>query len=317
MGRAVARSAPARVTSPVVFQFEHPDRPLGDNVRKAAKAEFDLAIAEVGETGFEVHGTVRNVRRRLKRVRSLLRLIRPVFADYANENSALRDICAEVRELRDAMALVEAADHLGRGVDGGLGLALDRLRHELANRAASREASLDREAFLADLRAKLRDARMRSELWELKGDGRAAVVPGFVDTYRRARRGMKEARTASEETAFHEWRKAVKHHAGQLSILRGLVPPFAHARLRRAKQLAITLGELQNLCVLRLAIGDDETLAKEADKALVDELCSIEIAAARRRALRLGKPLFAESPRLVEARWEAYWLDWQAARRMG
>jgi hypothetical protein len=301
----------------VVFQFEHPDRPLGDNVRKAAKAEFDRAIAEVGETGFEVHGTVRNVRRRLKRVRSLLRLIRPVFANYANENSALRDICAEVSELRDAMALVEAVDRLGHGREEGPGQTLGRLRYELASRAASQEARLDREAFLTELRVKLRDARVRSELWELKGDGRAALVPGFVDTYRRARRGMKESRTTSEVTAFHEWRKAVKHHASQLSVLSGLVPPFADARLRRAKRLAVTLGELQNLCVLRQAITNDETLANDADKALVDDLCGVEIAAACRRALRLGKPLFAEPLRLVETRWEAYWLDWQAARRMG
>jgi hypothetical protein len=301
----------------VVFQFEHPDRPLGENVRKAAKAELDRAIADVGETGFEVHGTVRNVRRRLKRVRSLLRLVRPVLTNYANENSALRHICAEVRELRDAMALVEAVDQLGRGLEGGPGLTLDRLRHEFANRAASREAQLNREAFLTDLRVRLREARVRAELWELKGDARAALVPGFVDTYCRARSGLKRARTSREVIAFHEWRKAVKHHASQLSVLRGLVPPFADARLRRAKRLAITLGELQNLCVLRQAISDDETLANLADGAVVDDLCCTKIAAASRRALRLGKPLFAEPPRLVETRWEAYWLDWQAARRMG
>jgi hypothetical protein len=220
-------------------------------------------------------------------------------------------------ELRDAMALVEAADRLGRGWQGVPRLALDRLRYELANRAASHEAGLDREAFLTGLRIKLREARVRSELWELKGDGRAALVPGFVETYRRARRGMKQARASGEVAAFHDWRKSVKHHASQLSALSGLVPPFAEARLRRAKRLAITLGELQNLCVLRQAVTDDETLGTAADKALVDELCRTEIAAACRRALRLGKPLFAEPPRLVEARWEAYWLDWQAARRMG
>ena len=86
MGRAVAVGALRCVIRRVTFQFEHPDRPLGDNVRKAAKAEFDRAIAEISETGFEVHGTVRNVRRRLKRIRALLRLIRPVFPDYAREN---------------------------------------------------------------------------------------------------------------------------------------------------------------------------------------------------------------------------------------
>jgi hypothetical protein len=301
----------------VVFQFEHPERSLGDNVRKAAKAEFDRAIAEVSETGFEVHGTVRNVRRRLKRVRSLLRLIRPVFPDYASENKALRDIGAEVGELRDVMALVEAADLLAHGREGDEAVALGLLRLELANRAAEREEELDREAFLTQLRTRLREARVRSEIWEFRNEGRAALVPGFVDTYRRARRDLKRAKDSGEEDDFHAWRKTVKLHAGHLSVLRGLVPAFADGRLRRAKKLGVVLGDFQNLCVLRQALAEDPSLAAEADRACIAPLAQAAAAELSRKALKLGAPLLAEAPRLVEARWEAYWLDWQAARRMG
>ena len=66
----------------MVFAFDRPDLDVGDNVRHAARGEYDQAIAEVSETDFEVHDTIRNVRRRLKRIRSLLRLIRPVFPQF-------------------------------------------------------------------------------------------------------------------------------------------------------------------------------------------------------------------------------------------
>jgi hypothetical protein len=300
----------------VVFQFEHPERSLGDNVRKAAKAEFDRAMGEVSETGFEVHGTVRNVRRRLKRVRSLLRLIRPVFPDYSSENKALRDIGAEVSELRDVMALVEAADLLARGREGDDALALGLLRLELANRAAEREEQLDRDAFLTGLRSRLREARVRSEIWQLKDEGRATLVPGFVGTYRGARRKFKRVEASGDEKDFHAWRKQVKHHAGHLSVLRGLVPAFADGRLRRAKKLAVLLGDFQNLCVLRQALADDPTLASEADRSRIMVLCGAAAGGYSRKALKLAAPLLAEPPRLVTARWEAYWLDWQAARAM-
>jgi hypothetical protein len=298
----------------VSIRFEHPERTVEDNVRKAAKTEFDRAIAEVSETGFEVHGTVRNVRRRLKRIRSLRRLIRPVFSAYAEENAALRHAGAEVAALRDAMALVETADALARGREGEMAAALVTLRAELVARAAAEEERLDRDAFLTGLRASLRDARVRSELWELEDDGRQAIVPGFVETYRRARRGA-HARANGEDNGFHEWRKAVKHHWVQLALLRRLVPDFADARRLRAQKLARTLGDLQNLCVLERWLCENPL--QPARSGLIGELARDEAARLKRRALAFGKPLFAESPKLVRARWDAYWLDWQASRRMG
>jgi hypothetical protein len=300
----------------VSIRFEHPERSVEDNVRKAAKTEFDRAIAEVSETGFEVHGTVRNVRRRLKRIRSLLRLIRPVFPAYAEENRALRQIGAEVGGLRDAMALVEAADLLARGLDGDVADALASLRVELAARAAAEDERLDREIFLGGLRASLRDARVRSELWELDDGERESIVPGLVATYRQARRGLRRARENGANERFHEWRKAVKHHWVHLAMLRRLVPDFADARRQRAQKLARTLGDLQNLCILEHWLCENSPLPGE-QTAVVRELGRTEAARLKRRALTFGKPLFDEPPKLVRARWDAYWLDWQASRRMG
>lgn len=298
----------------MVFQFEHPDRPIKDNVRRAARDELDRAIAEVGETGFELHGTVRNVRRRVKRVRSLLRLIRPVLRGFKAEDAALREIGAEIGALRDAMALVEAADALARGRDF-VAAALEPLRRELAARAAAQESAVDREALLIGLRGRLRDARVRSELWEIDGPGRAALVPGFVATYRRARRGLEAARTTGRDEDFHDWRRALKHHAGQLSLLRGIVPAFAAGRLRQAKKLAGVLGDLQNLCVLRRTLEDDGAGLDPDDRAVVLSICSEGIGTLAQKSLKLGKPLLAEAPKIVEARWDAYWADWQAVRR--
>ena len=298
------------------IRFEHPERSVEDNVRKAAKMEFDRAIADVSETGFEVHGTVRNVRRRLKRIRSLLRLIRPVFPAYAEENAALRVIGADVAALRDAMALVESVDFLARGREGDVAADLARLRLELTARAAAEEERLDRDAFLLGLRTSLRDARVRSELWELDDGGRQAIVPGFVSTYRRARRGLRHARAGGADEGFHEWRKAVKHHWVQLALLRRLVPDFADMRRVRAQKLARTLGDLQNLCLLEHRLCENAPLAA-ADVAPIGELARDEAARLKRRALTFGKPLFAEPPKQVRARWDSYWLDWQASQRLG
>ena len=300
-----------------MFRFEHPELGIGDNVRLAAREEFDRAITEVSETGFEVHGTVRNVRRRLKRVRAVLRLIRPVFPDYAAENAALREVGAAFSGLRDAMARVEAVDALRKYGGAEIEAPLERLRRELVARAAAREAELDRNSFLTALRRELRDARVRAELWQLSGDGRRAVVPGFVDTYRRARKGLGRAKRRGDEDSLHEWRKAVKRHAAQLSLLGPLAPPFAAGRGRGAKKLARVLGDLMNLDVLRQAVADDSGEIDREAKSRIDKCLAEAIALHRAKALKLGRLLFAEAPKRVRRRWRVYWDDWQAGRRLG
>jgi hypothetical protein len=292
----------------VSFEFEHPSRPIEDNVRAVAKAEFDRAIAEITETGFEVHETVRSVRRRLKRVRSIIRLIRPAFHDHVRENRHLRDMGAEVSALRDAAALVEAVDLLSKRANGA-GEALPALRERLAGRAAAEEMKLDREAFLLGLRGRLREARVRSELWDLNADGAGAVVPGFVKTYTKARAGFRLAHRVPTREHLHEWRKAVKFHWAQLGLLRRFAPEFAEARRAQAKKLAETLGDHHNLCVLEAALVGDE-------RKVVAGLIETELERLGKRALKLGRPLFAETPDAVERRWRATFADREAVRRL-
>lgn len=297
----------------MVFAFDRPDLDVAANVRRAAREEFDLAIAEVGETGFEVHGTIRNVRRRLKRIRSLLRLIRPVFDDYDSENAALRDFGAEVSDLRDTHALIEAADLLAPRAAPEVVGALVRVRTRLRARAAEHEASLERDAFLVDLRGRLREARVRSELWALK-DGRPAVlVPGFVASYRKARAMFRQVEQHSDDDLlFHEWRKAVKYHWGHLKLLRDLVPPFADGRRRLAGRISSWLGDHQNLCVLR-----DHLELAGADRALIAAEIEDRNKGLRKKALRAGELLFAERPGAVRRRWADYCADWAASQHLG
>src|SRR5690606_4974042 len=137
-----------------------------------------------------------------------------------------RDMGAEISALRDAAALVEAVDLLSRRASGE-GEVLPALRERFVARAAAEEARLDRDAFLLGLRGRLREARVRSELWELSARGAGAVVPGFAGTYAKARQGFRVAAKQPTREHLHEWRKAVKSHWAQLGLLRRFAPEFA------------------------------------------------------------------------------------------
>lgn len=292
------------------FEFEHPGWPIEDSVRAAAREEFDRAIDEISETGFEIHETVRNVRRRLKRVRSIIGLIRPVFPHHRREGRQLRKIGGEVSSLRDTAALVDASDRLLRQANAESLGPLQAVRRRFVAAAAAEDTRLDRDAFLLALRTKLRDARVRAELWELTAEGAEAVVPGFVGTYGKARKGYRAARKAPTDDHLHEWRKEVKFHWAQLGLLRRFAPEFAERRRASAKRLAETLGDHHNLCVMRAALTAEEAAA-------IGPFLETVLERLRMRALKLGRPLFAETPREVRRRWQATFADREAVARLG
>ena len=294
----------------MVFEFARLDRPVDENVRELARDELQRAIAEVDDSGLELRGTVRSVRRRLKRVRAALKLVRPIFPDYPAENQRLRSIAAHVAELRDLGALLEAVDHLAVDVEGAPWQPLLGLRRQLAERVAAREADVPRESFLADLRARLEDARQRAATWHFTASRHDAVLPGFVRTYGRARAGYRDARRSGDVVVLHEWRKTVKDHWSQLGVLRGLAPPLIAVRRAAVKDLAAALGDHHNLHVLRAGLPwmnldspDSSSFVRLLDSA-GDRLA--------RRSLRLGAALFSEPPAVVERRWRAYVDEWRA-----
>ena len=298
----------------MVFQFARLDRPIDVNVRALARDELQRAIAEVDETGLELRETVRSVRRRLKRVRAALKLVRPYFPDYVAENERLRTIAAEVSELRDYGALLEAADHLAVDVEGVLWQPLLALRRQLAERVAAREAEVPREALLASMRERLTQARRRAGDWQLSATSHEAVLPGFVRAYRRARAGYRSVRRDTGAHALHEWRKTVKDHWSQLGVLRGLAPPLMTVRRAAVKELAAALGDHHNLHVLRVSLP-----ALALDNPDVPDLVRLLDAAGERlarRSLRLGAALFSEPPAVVERRWRAYVDEWRAVSRL-
>ena len=91
-----------------------PALPVTHSVRQVALSEIDAARSWL--TDSDVHAGIHNARKCLKRLRSLLRLAKPgipeALFDYLQ--SRLRDIGKELAPARDAQALIETMEKLGR-----------------------------------------------------------------------------------------------------------------------------------------------------------------------------------------------------------
>lgn len=81
-------------------------------VRGIAVEQLDTALALIEGAGDSPHKTVHEVRKACKRMRGLLRLIAPGFADFAKEDRAVAKAARRLSNLRDAAAMVETFDAL-------------------------------------------------------------------------------------------------------------------------------------------------------------------------------------------------------------
>ena len=197
----------------MAYRFEHEDASVEDGLRRIADEQIGEAISEIEDDRIGLHETVHEVRKRCKKVRGLLRLVRPAFDSYQSENAVFRDAARALSFLRDSEALIETYDALvenyAEQIDRSA-LASVRRRLTCRKNEISQVAGLDQK--LTEFRDVMAEARERACTWQLTEDGFDAIAGGLAKTYKRARKTMEAAHKLRTPEAFHDYRKRVKYH---------------------------------------------------------------------------------------------------------
>lgn len=64
----------------MAYALAQDDDTVEAGMRRIAAEQIERAIAEIDDTGLDRHETVHQVRKRCKKVRGLVRLVRPAFS---------------------------------------------------------------------------------------------------------------------------------------------------------------------------------------------------------------------------------------------
>ena len=289
---------------------------VSQGVKRVAKEQLEKALAEIDDDQLDRHEAVHQARKRFKKIRGLIRLVRPAFEKtYQRENARFRDAGRDLSAVRDAQSLIEAFDRLtgfteNSGRDPSFAGIRERLmeqRREIAGEQA------DVSEVLAGLSATISEALEQVERWELKGRGFDAIAKSFEGTYERGQRAMEEARRPTADAdVFHEWRKQVKYHWYHTRLLENLWKPVMQARSAEAKRLAELLGEDHDASRLDQWLAEHgEDLTDETDVSGFQKLIEKAKRKLRRDAFALGERLFAERPKHLSRRLRAWWSAWR------
>ena len=245
----------------MAFQFKRSES-ADHAVQRVAREQVDSMIAEVDAAGQE-HATVHNVRKRCKKLRGLIRLVRPQFKGgktYPQENASYRDAARLLSFMRDAQSIIESYDALVKCYPDEAGLPqIHTIRERLVERreAVAHDDSNMNER-IGEFRGLMVKARERIGRWKFRASGFAMLEEGLEKTYSLGRCNMKQAFARPSTESFHEWRKHMKYHWYHCRLLKGIWKDSMKTRIAAARELSELLGDDHDLAVLREAQLNDQ-----------------------------------------------------------
>jgi len=295
----------------LAYAFDLADIDTASAVRRIAAEELAAALAELDKSALPEALLVHGLRKHVKKIRGLIRLVRPNFPGYDLENAALRDAARGISGLRDAEVLRATLERIATKAPPEASAALDHLRAALESHQADTRADSATEA-LAAFRSAVQEALLRVPEWKLRGKALNLLEEGLATTWEKAKKRQRQALRAPGTEILHDWRKRVKDHWYQSRLLIPIWPEMMEPHAATADDIGEWLGEHHDIAVF-LERLDTEALSS-SDHATLTALARNRQEKLEKKAHAAATRLFAGSDRALLDRWGTWWQGWQAGR---
>lgn len=284
------------------FQWSRADRSMGEGFLRIAREQIGKAIDGAEDSSESPERRVHEARRRCKKLRALFRLVRSDFTAYDAENAFVRDAARGLAAARDMrVARSTLADLMAWA-----GRPMARADGDEPEAHAHGEAEA-----LARFATQMRELDQRGDAWKLDRIDLDTLATGLQQTYRRGRQTRRVAERHRTDEAFHEWRKYAKYHWNQLGLLESCADAVIPSAHKCVGDLAEQLGLHHDLAMLGQVLQRDPS----AFGAELDLTFALDAADRRQTEIEahitaLGRQVFAEKPRALQARFSAYLDGW-------
>ena len=257
--------------------------------------------------------SIHETRKCLKRVRALLRLVRPGLEDkdYRHSNGLFRQIGAQLSEARDNQIMLQTITRLETQ---GMRAPLQGLKRLLLEERNCGTSGID-PGLTAAAVAGLGQARQHFETLKVSQSSFKTLRRGLERSYGHGRRASAIAFSEPSDEAFHELRKGAQRHWRHMKLLAPAWPEFCEARVAAARELSQILGDDHDLAVLKMFLKRVRTEEIGPAEARVIRRAIRERQNELREAARpRAKRLFAERPKDFGRHLESLWSSAQHIR---
>lgn len=287
-------------------------------INRVTAEQFDIALGIATAVPDEQALAVHSTRKAIKRIRSMLRLIRGVIPEkrYDPDNQMLKLIGTELGTIRDAWVMAETLSRL-LPEDPATAEPTAPLIARLQTRyRAESRAILGNDAHMGSIIEQLQNIRNRSASWTVLADGDTAIphsfdsiAPGLERVYKRGRRGMQNVVASPTNTLLHNWRKRAKYLRHQIEALNLLDPEGMSLREGRLEMLTDLLGDDHDLAVLTHRLDNDHSLTADIDIEHVEHAIAARRRQLQTQAIDLGSVIYAPTTGEFLEQIQSMWHD--------
>ena len=196
---------------------------ISNEIRRIVLRQLDLATSELKAIGDpESDEAIHDARRRVKKIRAVIRLVRPVLdkSYRTGVDPELRRVSRMLAPVADGQGVIDTLNVLARRYRKALPRrAVAALRADLVERERRIDARADAHHVLQRATRALRAQRRQIKEWKLNAEGFSAIAPGLKESVRRSRHAMAVAWAHPTPRHFHSWRRYVKDHWFHVRLL--------------------------------------------------------------------------------------------------
>ena len=273
--------------------------PVGAEFREAFIAAFDEASAWLVSRTAPLERRVHLTRRSIKRLRAMLRLLKPSYGQKITPiNAALRDAARALSGARDVAVVRQTLN------------AIEKLLSLLPEEKAvpPGHAMGEAKSLIATARRVLATLHLH-ENHALTNN----IIEGYVAIYRKGQKGLHASEENPTTDGLHEWRKAVQDRRYAAQLFRADWPESGEAPAKALGTLSDLLGVDHDLAMVAdflEQVGEDEQLDFVECRALLT-LVNRERVKRREKAVALGHELYGSKTGKIRKKWS----DWASIRQ--
>lgn len=281
---------------------------VSNEIRRIVLQQLDRATSELTSIGDpESDEAIHDARRRVKKIRAIIRLVRPVLDKEHRADPALRQVSKLLAPVADGQGVIDTLNQMSKRYRRELPPKMaEAIRSDLVDRGRRIDTQASKEGVLEKAQMTLRAERQRVKKWKISADGFRAVAPGLKASVRRARGAMVDAWLHPTASHHHTWRRHVKNHWFHVRLLGARCGYRLQSYQRQLEALDGILGEYHNLVLLHEVLVSDTALQR-VEVARCLSIVERYQRALRRNAHVLGIRIYSEKPRRFVRRVRELW----------
>ncbi len=242
--------------------FQPDNESTAEGAARIASSLLDAIAERLADGQLLSDIDIHEIRKTCKRLRALLRLLRPNLTahEFQENDRKTRRLAIRLGPARDQAVMLATIDRLTQHYAAMLASdVFGPSREWLLQQQNSSEVHVAAHT----LRSSLEDLRTSIIALDLQSVSNKTLLAGVVECYRLARKALRQVEQQPDNDAVHALRRHTKHLFNQLTMIADLDSAGIVALIDLSHSVEEALGQVHDLSVLTTAITGAATLRRD------------------------------------------------------